>query len=84
MTSTESEAASYEFTTLTCIPGVIQVPILIAFWLLNSSGPEYYNINIVLLLYSIKEPTFSYWIFQESLRGLPKVRCFMIFIQIDM
>uniref|UniRef100_A0A674NAY7 Developmentally regulated GTP binding protein 2 n=1 Tax=Takifugu rubripes TaxID=31033 RepID=A0A674NAY7_TAKRU len=24
MTSTESEAASYEFTTLTCIPGVIQ------------------------------------------------------------
>lgn len=25
MTSTESEAASYEFTTLTCIPGVIEV-----------------------------------------------------------
>lgn len=25
MTSTASEAASYEFTTLTCIPGVIEV-----------------------------------------------------------
>lgn len=24
LTATESEAASYEFTTLTCIPGVIQ------------------------------------------------------------
>lgn len=24
MTHTESEAASYEFTTLTCIPGVIE------------------------------------------------------------
>lgn len=24
LTQTESEAASYEFTTLTCIPGVIQ------------------------------------------------------------
>lgn len=24
MTATESEAASYEFTTLTCIPGVIE------------------------------------------------------------
>lgn len=30
MTSTESEAASYEFTTLTCIPGVIQVLALMA------------------------------------------------------
>uniref|UniRef100_A0A671S0R9 Developmentally-regulated GTP-binding protein 2 n=1 Tax=Sinocyclocheilus anshuiensis TaxID=1608454 RepID=A0A671S0R9_9TELE len=28
MTSTESEAASYEFTTLTCIPGVIEVSVL--------------------------------------------------------
>ena len=25
VTKTESEAASYEFTTLTCIPGVIEV-----------------------------------------------------------
>ena len=25
LTSTESEAASYEFTTLTCIPGVINI-----------------------------------------------------------
>ena len=25
LTATESECASYEFTTLTCIPGVIQV-----------------------------------------------------------
>uniref|UniRef100_A0A674PE79 Developmentally regulated GTP binding protein 2 n=1 Tax=Takifugu rubripes TaxID=31033 RepID=A0A674PE79_TAKRU len=43
MTSTESEAASYEFTTLT------------SFWLLNPSGPEYYNINILLDLPGIIE-----------------------------
>lgn len=77
MTSTESEAASYEFTTLTCIPGVIQVLELIALWHLNIFGLEYYSIDIVLLLYSIKGPTFSYWIFQESLRVLPKVKCFI-------
>lgn len=35
MTSTESEAASYEFTTLTCIPGVIQVLALMAWWHLD-------------------------------------------------
>jgi len=28
LTSTESECASYEFTTLTCIPGVIQVTVV--------------------------------------------------------
>ena len=71
MTSTESEAASYEFTTLTCIPGVIQVFTL---WHLNLFSLEDYSIDIVLLLYSIKGPTFSYWIFQESLRVLPKVK----------
>lgn len=75
MTSTESEAASYEFTTLTCIPGVIQVLTLVALGHPNPFGLEYYTIDIVLLLYSIKEPTFSYWIFQESLRVLPKVKC---------
>lgn len=75
MTSTESEAASYEFTTLTCIPGVIQVLASMAWWHLDPFGLEYYSIDIVLLLYSIKGPTFSYWIFQESLRVLPKVKC---------
>lgn len=74
MTSTESEAASYEFTTLTCIPGVIQVLASKELRRLNPFGLEYYSIDIVLLLYSIKGPTFSYWIFQESLRVLPKVK----------
>lgn len=32
LTSTHSETASYEFTTLTCIPGVIEVRVVHAVW----------------------------------------------------
>ena len=43
LTSTESECASYEFTTLTCIPGVIQVVIHPSFF--NPSTPIHPSIH---------------------------------------
>lgn len=63
MTSTASEAASYEFTTLTCIPGVIEVHTVTPLHILT---PPALNIvhqcavyPVFVSLFSTKGPTSS-------------------------
>lgn len=75
MTSTESEAASYEFTTLTCIPGVIEVGhyFLPEFILCKCLNLLRKNASYVLCLVSTKVPTYNSWIYLESLRVLLRV-----------
>lgn len=79
MTSTASEAASYEFTTLTCIPGVIEVSMNVFVSLLYLSTVNTLITTIMVLIFftlvviSTKGQTFNYSIYQESLRVLPKV-----------
>lgn len=73
MTSTASEAASYEFTTLTCIPGVIEVHSFTSRHIENVLVAFVPPTLACLSTFSTKGPTSSCWICQESSRAPHKV-----------